>query len=169
MPPNPTILPERRCSTRPRGAGRPTVLGSRRFNTPQGRKSPARSGCAGRGGGRRHELRHHGATLWAWGARNGHGGARRRHNATPQARGAYWPHLRKRRPPARRPPQRHRAHAVGSASSATTIRQPLQAPDASSRARAAACYAFLQIGQLRGINPHQHQQEESYVPDFQFH
>ena len=116
---------------------------------------------------RRHELRHHGATLWAWGARNGHGGKAPPQRDTPGAR-AHWPLLRERRP-ARRPPQRHRAHAVGPTSSATATRRPPQAPDVPPRARTTACYAFLQIGQLRGINPHQHQQEESYVPDFQFH
>ncbi len=166
-PPNPTILPERRCLTRPRRAGasdRPRIAkvqhapGTQESGIALGARGAGKS--APRAPAPRCNALGVGRTEWT----RGQGAATTRH---PRRAGALATPSRK----APRPPT-----APGTGRTRSALRAPPPRPadrprhqTYHPRARTTACYAFLQIGQLRGINPHQHQQEESYVPDFQFH
>lgn len=152
MPPNPTILPERRCSTRPRIA---------RAQHAPGTQESGALWVRGARESRRHEPRRHGATLWTW----GQGATTTQH---PRRAGALAA-------PSQEAPSRPPTapEAQGSRGRLCELRHhdPPATPGTRRikprKSRRMLCFSTNWA--IKRINPHQRQQEESYVQDFQFH
>lgn len=150
------------------GVGHPTALGSRGFNTPQGRKSPARSGCAGRG---KVGATSSGTTVQRSG-RGAHGTDTGGQGAatTQHSRRAGVLVAPSREAPSR-PPTTPEAQGAHGRPCKLRHRDPPATPGTRRikprKRRRMLCFSTNWA--IKRINPRQREQEESYVQDFQFH